>query len=157
PDGKGALLLTGKEKKGGVVFMDWQGNEQKIDISAIAALKSKDDKGATSPEAALMLGPLVLPSWWDGNLAVVGLKRGKLTYQIDTVKKTAVVSDAFKAFAEKEKDPKNEMPLSLDFAGDVSVTVKQLSEGEKEKLVKYSRVAVLNHQTKMEKVLLAKA
>src|SRR5438876_9135869 len=87
--------------------------------------------------------PLVVQSWWDGDLAGAGIKSAKMTYTIDTNKKSLAVSDALaKGFEQKKNE---ELPDRFDFAGDVSIVATKFwpeKKDDKRPTKKYSRVTV---------------
>ena len=93
PDNSGFLVLVtegqGKDKKARLALMDWAGKEQKIDASIMEKLASAEKKDINPAESisGLAIFPLLIPSWWEGNVAYAGLKREKKTYKIDPGKK----------------------------------------------------------------------
>jgi hypothetical protein len=137
PDGKGFLLLAGEKENQHLSFVDWTGAEQKIDGAPLTKLlpadKSKIEMEAIS---ATFISSLLLPSWWEDRSAWVGFKRDKITYAIDTVKKTIEVSDGFAAMTKAKKGVGEEEPLRFDFVGDISVRLCQFSVNDASKQIK---------------------
>jgi hypothetical protein len=62
PDGAGCLLLKGQDKEQSLVFMDWQGKEQKIDADAFVAVLPKDNTPGNSPLGSLGIA-ISEPPW----------------------------------------------------------------------------------------------
>ena len=151
PDGKGCLLLLGEDKNQRLVLMDWEGTEQKIDVEAIGKV-FKDNSPDKNPVSGVAVAALLLPSWWDGTSAWVGFKRDKMTYNIDTVKNRVDFTESLEALVKSKKQIFQDMPVSFDFAGDVSVKVSQFKDGQRS----FSKVALVNHKTKKETMLLDK-
>jgi hypothetical protein len=161
PDGKGILLLMGEKENQRLVFMDWEGKEQKIDADAFVGVMPKDSNPANTPLATTGLAALILPSWWDGTSAWVGFKRDKATYAIDTVKKKVDFTEAFAALVKVDKNVGDNMPIAFDFAGDITVkTVRFKGEIQGQPQIKgqatFNKVIVVNNKTKKEATLLAK-
>jgi WD40-like Beta Propeller Repeat len=150
PEGTGFLVLMGEKEDLHVVFMDWQGKDQKIDADAFAAGLPKE-KGVGSPMGMTMLASMLLPSWWDGNAARIGFKREKTTFAIDTAKKKIDFTDAMAAMmkADKKDAPP---PVRFDFAGDITVQAVQF----KEMNTTFRKIIAVNNKTKKEETLLAK-
>jgi hypothetical protein len=161
PDGKGFLLLTGEKKEMHLSFVDWTGAEQRIDVTPLTSLLSPDKKQLMDmePVAALFITSMLLPSWWDQNQAWAGFKREKITYSIDTVKKTIAVSDSFAALTKAKKGLEDQEPGRFDFAGDITVRVTQFNVTDPKSKFKmtYNKVTAVNNQTKKETTLLDKA
>jgi hypothetical protein len=161
PDGKGFLMLIGEKEDQRLVFMDWEGKEQKIDAEAFVAAMPKDKSPGNSPIASTAIAALMLPSWWDGQAAWVGFKRDKATYAIDTVKKKVEFTEAFAALVKANKNVGDNMPIAFDFAGDITVkTVQFKADIEPQAQIKgqasFNKVIVVNNKTKKETTLLAK-
>jgi hypothetical protein len=150
PDGKGFLLLRGEKDDQRMVFMDWEGKDQKIDADAFVAIIPKD-KSPGSPIATTMLAALLLPSGWDGDAAWVGFKRDKATYAVDTAKKKIEFTEGFKALmpSDQKNDPP---PIRFDFGGDITVKTVQI----KEQQATFNKVVAVNNKTKKEETLLDK-
>ncbi|HYV39112.1 MAG TPA: hypothetical protein VE988_25725 [Gemmataceae bacterium] len=165
PDGKGFLavisnkaVIANKDKnKSRLVFMDWTGVEHRIDttpfdktLEAAAQGKKKDDAGGPFAMS------IMFPSGWDGNTAWVGFRREKLTWQVDTVKDTASISDKLAAMLIADK--KGE-PLRYDFPGDISVHVTGFEEAlpDNKGAKAFNKVVIVNHKTGKEEVVMAKA
>jgi hypothetical protein len=161
PDGTGCLLLLENkqdEKHPLLAFVEWDGKQHLLDTAALRSLEKKDDKGKETIGLVgmLMLLPIVFPSGWDGNTAWIGTKRNQMTYQLDTINKTTVVSDALKKQVQDDKKGNQEL-IQHDFAGDVSVRLVQFVEDMPGKGKKtFYRVVAFNYQTKKETVLFPK-
>jgi Tol biopolymer transport system component len=160
PDGKGFLLLSGEKENQHLAFVDWTGAEQKIDGTPLTKLLPADkSKIEMEAIAATFISSLLLPSWWEDRSAWVGFKRDRITYAIDTVKKTIEVSDGFAAMTKAKKGVGEEEPLRFDFAGDIMVRLSQFSVDDPVKQIKktYNKVVIVNDKTKKEETLLDKA
>jgi dipeptidyl aminopeptidase/acylaminoacyl peptidase len=159
PDGTGVLLMIAegdpKDKKARLVVMDWAGKEQKIDIAAFETAV-KDIKGDLGP-TDLYVFPLLFPSWWEGNAALAGPKRDKLSYKIDTAKKVLSISEGFAALLKTEKGGAV-TPLWFDFASGISVKLDPFEDVSKDGKGKqsYHKVLSVNNKTGKEETLAAK-
>jgi hypothetical protein len=146
PDGKGFLLLLGKNPDHRLVFMDWTDKEQRIEKEAFVALWPKDFHMRETP--------LYAPTWWDGDKAFAGFKNAKATYVIDTGKNKIEFTDTFAAMAKKKENstlPILFSPARFDFPGEVSV---QVGRSEAAPGGYMSKVTVINNKTKKEDVIL---
>jgi hypothetical protein len=161
PDGTGVLLIISegdpKDKKARLVVMDWAGNEQKIDITALETAV-KDKKGDLGTKE-LALFSLVLPSWWDGNAALAGPNRDTLTYKIDTASKVLSLSEGFAALLKSDNTAGNVIPLRFDFASGFSVKLEPFEEVSKDGKSEQTQHKILsvNNKTGKEVTLAAKA
>jgi hypothetical protein len=149
PDGSGFLAMMGEKDDQRVVFMDWEGKDEKIDADAFVALLPKD-KSPGSPIGMSMLASMLLPSWWDGRAAWVGSKRDKTTFAIDTARKKIDFTDALAASMKADK--KDGMPMRFDFAGDITVQAVQIHEMN----MAFRKIIAVNNKSKKEETLLAK-
>jgi len=152
PDGKGVLLLSEAGKVLQLAFMDWEGKGEIIDADALVALAPKD-KTPGSPLLFTVVSALTWPSWWDGDAALVGYKRDKATYAIDTVKKKIDFTAAFAAQAKVDKKDV-QAPIHFDFAGDITIQAIQFRESPKGPTLR--KIIAVNNTTKKEDILLAK-
>ena len=160
PDGKGFLLLSGEKKEQHLSFVDWKGAEQKIDATPLTALLPPDKSQVDmEPVAATFISSLLLPSGWDQSGAWAGFKREKITYSIDTVKKTIAVSEGFAALSKAKKGLEDQEPARFDFAGDITVRVTQFNVTDPKTKFKttHNKVTIVNDKTKKETTLLDKA
>jgi hypothetical protein len=164
PDGSGFLMVLsqgiGADKKSRVVVMDAAGKETKIDTGLIEALAPKDNKETNNAEAVtgLAIIPLLVPSWWQGNIAMAGLKRDKKTYSIDTGKKAILVSDGFAALVKADKQPGQNEPVQFDFANDISIKVTQFQDVSPDGKgnVSYCKVVAIDQKSGKDNILVAK-
>jgi hypothetical protein len=159
PDGKGCLMLALERGAFQLKLMQWDGSERPIDIHPLEKLLGVSDKYSDSTLNLLQIAkwPLLTPSWWDGNTAVVGCNRGNATIRFDTVAKTTTVTAPRKDGDLIEQVIRAEQAV-FDLQGDVSIQLVRYSEKNPRTGGKdlFCRVVAVNHKTRKEEVLLAK-
>jgi dipeptidyl aminopeptidase/acylaminoacyl peptidase len=155
PDGKGCLLLIEGADKMRAALVHWDGSERVLDIAPLlAALPNKGGEGDIVGVPPL---PLQLPSWWEGNAAVVGSKQGKASMRYDTGKKTISIVAAEKKGNLLERVAKENMGV-YDLGN--SISIRLIPDAEQKPGASesdgYCRVVSVDRQTGKEHTLLAK-
>jgi WD40-like Beta Propeller Repeat len=159
PDGTGVLLMITegepKDKKTRLVVMDWAGTEQKINTGAFETAV-KDKKGDNWGIKELAVCSLLWPSWWEGNAALAGPKRDKVTYKIDTAKKVVSLSEGFATLLQSDKTG-SVIPIWFDFASGISVKLDPFQDITKDGKGRqsYHKVLSVNNKTGKEETLAA--
>ena len=109
PDGKGFLACNNTEREGGLVAVDWDGKEKKIEPLPKDALNNFSDRDAW-PLAGMIYYPLMHASHWDGSTAVVTWDG--LRVKIDTDKGVGTGEQFKPSFSADKKLIQQEVRLS---------------------------------------------
>jgi hypothetical protein len=162
PDGKGCLLLVDDGGPVRLTFVQWDGNERTLNIKPLAALLPnllgrQENENRIGDIGLIVHAPLLCPSWWDDNAAVVGGKRGKATIRYDTAKKSVAITVP-KKDSESFRQLLKEAFGTYDISDDVSIRVVGFSEkkADSEGAIDFNRVVIVHHKSGKEHTLLAK-
>lgn len=150
PDGKGYLAYD-KEGEGGLVVVDWDGKEKKIELTPKDALNNFGQVG--DPLQAMLYYPLMHESRWDGSTAVVSWDDVRL--KLDPSKAVGTIEHFKPAFSDDKKVIQEQFRLP---GGGIVRIVEQIRRFKNhppdEPFFGASRVEVVKQGAKEPKVLM---